>query len=595
MHIPKETIELIRERCHIEEIIQRYVPSLKKKGKNYLGLCPFHKEKTPSFTVTEDKQIFYCFGCHTGGNVFTFISKIERLDFPQSVKFVADIVGIEIKDEGRNDEHRIFDEMIRINTYAMNLYNKFILSAAGKEGRDYITARGIKPEYIDTFKLGFAPDSWNFLLNGLNKKKASLKLAEQSGLISASQKNAGQYFDRFRKRIIFPIFDINNRVVAFGGRVIDNSNPKYLNSQESELFKKRNILYGMHTARDHIREMNRAIIVEGYLDVLGCHQEGIKNVVAPLGTALTENQVRMLSRHCGEIILLFDADSAGINAALKSLQIEDDVTVDIRIATLPEGDPFEFIQKKGVREFMAVVDKAQKPVDFRISRIMTVAQKQGPVKTLMQLFSAISSLNMESERSIYLKNISSMMKIDENAVRRDFLKYTKEGNSTITSSVDNKTSKSSETENFLTRGYRDLIKLLCFYPELIDKAYIDFSEDEITDAVSRKIYNKIMELHHAESGFSIDKLFDFFVNGIEMDFLNRIVHDDFSLEDPKSAYSEIYLSMKLYDIDGKIDKYVELIRSNHPSLNEYLTEVEILRREKEKLSHYIYNKGKTLQ
>ncbi|HNW27554.1 MAG TPA: toprim domain-containing protein, partial [Spirochaetota bacterium] len=387
--------------------------------------------------------------------------------------------------------------------------------------------------------------------------------------------------------IMFPIFDAVGNAIAFGGRTISGDTVKYLNSPETPLFKKRNVLYGFNRARDSIKELNRAIIVEGYLDVIGCHQAGIENVVAPLGTAVTTEQIKMLGHLCTEIIFLFDADSAGLKAAVRSLDLSEDMNVNIKIAMLPENDPFDYVTQKGPREFMAVVDRAMGPVDFRIARIMDNYNTLGRVNTLKQLFAAISGIKLETERGVYLKKISSLLDVDENSVRADFKSYV--NNQKSAPKIEHEV-KNVESD-FITRSYRDLIKLICHYPELIEKAVIDYSINDIPDELSRTILKKISELYFADQQFSIDKIFDFFTSGQEMDFLNGIFNEGYSVTNPGAAYTEIFINMKVREIDDKIDKYATLIKSSpNGSYHEYITEIEVLRREKEKLAQYIYNK-----
>jgi DNA primase len=586
LYIQPETLDLIRGKVVIQDVIKRYVPSLKKKGKNYLGLCPFHKEKTPSFTVSPDKQIFYCFGCHTGGNIFNFISRIERLEFPESVRFVADLVGVDLGDEKKGDTV-VFEAMQSLNRQAMELYHGHIKSPAGKKGLTYITDRGVSHKSITDFKIGYAPDSWDFLMRSVIKSSRDREVAEILGLIKLSQKRADSYYDMFRNRIMFPIFDAAGNVIAFGGRTIGDDPRKYLNSSESPLFKKRNVLYGFNRARDSIKELNRVIIVEGYLDVIGCHQAGIENVVAPLGTAITAEQIKMLGHFCTEIIFLFDADSAGLKAAGRSLDISEDVNVNIKIGMLPEDDPFDYVTKKGPREFMAVVDRAMAPVEFRMARIMDNYKSMGRVNTLKQLFGAIADIKLETERGVYLKTISSLLNVDENSVRADFRNYL--NNQKAAPQVQNEAR--NDQADVVTRSYRDLLKLVCHYPELIEKTVIDYNIIEIPDELSRTILMKISEMYFADQQFSIDKIFDFFTSGQEMDFLNHIFTEEYSVTNPGSAYTEIFINMKVREIDDKIDKYASLIKSSpNGSFHEYITEIEVLRREKEKLSQYIYNK-----
>lgn len=593
MYLEKDLIDKIRDSVRLEDIASRYIPSLKKKGKNYTGLCPFHKEKTPSFSVSPDKQIFQCFGCNTGGNVFTFISKIENIGFVDSVKRIADIAGIEIKNEESKDSE-IISSIRRINKYAMNYYQAYLSSGEGLKGKQYLKERGVSEEAISSFKLGFSPESWDRLTVNLKKNRADLDLAEKIGLIGKSQKYQGSYYDKFRNRVIFPIFDRSNNVIAFGGRAISSDNqPKYLNSPESEVYHKRNVLYGLNFAESEIKELDRVIVVEGYLDVIGCHQNGLKNVVAPLGTALTESHIKTLSQLCNEVIMLFDSDSAGISASLKSIETSKLFNIEIKIAVLPQDDPFDFILKKGVRELMAVIDSAEKPVDFKIRNVLENKRGKDNISILGELFVIIRNISYSSdttkstevEKSAYLTKLSQMLNIKEDALRSDFERFVK-GEKIIQEKKNH-----GELINYETRAYRELINLMIHYPEITQDVLIDFSMSDIVDPLSKNIFEAISKLYNAENKFRVDKIFDFFPKGLEMDFLNSIIQKDTSVEDPKAAYTEIYVNLKLHNIDKKITEYVDKVKKSGSDRLEYLAEIEILRREKEKLSNYIYNRG----
>ncbi len=597
MFLEKDIIDKIRDSVRLEELAAKYIPSLKRKGKNYIGLCPFHKEKTPSFTVSPDKQIFQCFGCNTGGNVFTFISKIENLGFIESVKKIADIAGIDVSVDNEASSSSI-PLIRRLNTYAMKFYQSYLSSVDGIAGKEYILKRGVSEDAINTFKLGFSPDSWDRLYEGLKKNKADLDLAEKIGLIGKSSKYPGNYYDKFRNRVMFPIFDRSNNVIAFGGRSISDINqPKYLNSPESEVFQKRSILYGLNFAQDNIRELDRAIIVEGYLDVIGCHQNGLMNVVAPLGTALTENHIKILSQLCNEIIMLFDSDSAGINAALKSIETAGLFNVDIKIAVLPQDDPFEFIIKKGIRELMAVIDTAENPVDFQIRNVFHKNRSDDKLRILPELFKIIKSIShsqdtetaVESLKKNYLRKISQDLNIDEEAVRSDYERFLKGQKVNYTES-----NKKTENIEYDTKIFRDLIILMLHYPSIVEDVLIDFTPDEINDPVLKNIFTVISKLYNTEKEFRVDKIFDFFSKGLEMDFLNSAIQKEASTIDPKAAYTEIYVNLKLHNIDKKITDYIIKVKKSGSDRLDYLAEIEVLRREKEKLSNYIYNRGKTL-
>lgn len=586
MRIPNETIDLIRDRCRIEEVVQRYVPTLAKKGKSLLGLCPFHKEKTPSFSVSVDKQLFYCFGCGKGGNVFSFIREMERVGFEESVRIAAAIAGITIVEE-KNEAAEEYALMQRINTYAANLYHKQLFLPVGAKALKYVKDRGVSDDAIEKFNIGFAPASWNFVTDMLKKHNAPLALAKKCGLIG--EKN-GMYYDMFRGRVMFPIADANGRPAAFGGRVTGNEQPKYLNSPESPLFSKRRTLYGFNIAKPAIARVKRAIVVEGYLDVIGCHQAGVENVVAPLGTSLTEEHIRLLARSCTDIVLLFDADSAGINAALKSLSVMKNVSVEVTVAVLPSGDPFEFIIEKGQRAFLSAVDSGKNPIDFQIDRAFAGLPIEGRTKTLVKLFDVIKTVDMESERGSYLKQISFRLELDENAVRKDFAAYTE--SHIEPKSVQVVVQKTSAQDDYITKCERELVRLLCKEPALIEKASIDFPLSEIKDNLSLSILTKIYEMYYEDENFNPNKLFDFFDGDLELVFLNEIFGQMTETENPNIAYDEIYLNMRRYTIQNKLSELIELVKKNPDNKSGYLTEIDILRGEKDKLSQYIYNPKK---
>jgi DNA primase len=589
--IPRETIELIRERAQIEEIIKRYVPTLKKNGNNLTALCPFHKEKTPSFSVSPEKQIFYCFGCHAGGNVFSFISKVEGLTFPESVKFVGDIVGIKVENKpegGKSVKDDKLNALKEINRLTMDYYHKIIFSDQGKTGLNYILKRGAAEESIKEFKLGFAPDSWSHLVNHLKSKKIPSGLSFELGL--AGSKDKQNYYDRFRNRVMFPIINHKNEVVGFGGRAIDGTEPKYLNSQESAIFKKREVLYGLNIAKSYISEYKRAIVVEGYLDVMGCHQAGIKNAVAPLGTALTLEQLRLLSRYCKEVILLFDADSAGIKASLRSIEVFKNVNLDVKIAVLPEYDPFEFINKKGAREFMAIVDKALNPVDYRIMRVIEDGKRSNnKLDVLLEMFGIIKDIEYETEQQKYLQKVSTMLNISENTVRTDFLKFSKKQNKQIKESTEDKSGQGNA--DFLVKSYQEMMILLCNFPELIDHAKMDLDINEFPDSASKNIFLKLTELYSNNEKISIDKIYDYFTEGDEKSLLEKSCC---TIDDTEAAYYDYtkrYIRIKVEHIDRKIDYYKKLIDNpgslSSKDLNECLVEYQVWQREKDKLSSHL--------
>ncbi|RLB90675.1 MAG: DNA primase, partial [Deltaproteobacteria bacterium] len=339
--IPDDKIADVRNTADIVDLISEYVV-LKKVGKNFLGLCPFHAEKTPSFTVSPEKQIFHCFGCGQGGNVFNFVMQYQNLSFPEAVRFVAKKYGIEISARNMSAaQKRKFaqrEKLFQINEDAVDYFRKALVdTSSGERGRKYLAKRRMTPEVIERFWLGYAPMGWNNIVRYFSSKKVPLDDVETTGLVIAKK---GGYYDRFRDRIIFPILDIDQRVVGFGGRSLDNSLPKYLNSPETPVYHKRSILYGLHANKEMCRKAGSVFIVEGYFDLLSLYCHGIKNVVATLGTALTQEHLRILKGYAREFILVFDSDNAGIKAAERSLSLFAEEKANIRIVILPEGrDP----------------------------------------------------------------------------------------------------------------------------------------------------------------------------------------------------------------------------------------------------------------
>jgi len=413
-HIPEEIITKIRGSQDIVEVISRHI-SLKKTGQNYTGRCPFHSEKTPSFVVSPGKQIFHCFGCATGGNVITFLMKYESITFPEAVKRLAHDAGIEIAERHRKGE-RGEKFLYEVNKVAADYYYK-VLSAAkeAEPARNYLLARGLSIETMKRFKIGYSMNSWNGAYDYLRKEGFKEEDMVKAGITATNTSGSGCH-DRFRGRVMLPICDIQNRVAGFGGRVLDDSTPKYLNSPETPVFSKGHLLYGLDAAKDSIRETGYAILVEGYMDVIALHQAGVTNVVGTLGTAFTINHLRLLNRFCKETVLTFDSDPAGINAALRTMDIFNDSEVKAKVLLLPEGDdPDTFVGKNGKAAFLALVQSAKGIIDFAIDRIIDEVRGRVPdhggsinskVKGAGDCLSIIKKISNRIEKDQYIQRVS---------------------------------------------------------------------------------------------------------------------------------------------------------------------------------------------
>ncbi len=417
--IPQDQIEQVKERSDIVSVISEYV-SLKSSGTNFKGLCPFHSENTPSFMVSADKQIFHCFGCSVGGNVFTFLMKSQGLSFIEAVERLAEKTGIVLKkqDNAKNSkEVSQKKSLLKLNGLAADFYHKYLLtSESAEKARAYLKKRQISDEIISKFKLGYAPDAWEMLKNHLLKLKAPLPLMVEGGLVTGKNK----IYDYFRNRVIFPIFDIEGEVIGFGARALDaDQNPKYLNSKDSLVYSKSRSLYAMHHAKAHILKEGVVFIVEGYFDALSLINHGVNNVVAPLGTALTEEQIRFLKRYTKQIILIFDSDAAGINAMKRTLKLLLQEEVDAKVVILPKGkDPDDFVNEVGKEKFLSFVKSAQDKVFFLLQSLIQEhgTSIQGKIKVLEELMPQLTPIVNPMEKSLYIQEISQALSIEENKI-----------------------------------------------------------------------------------------------------------------------------------------------------------------------------------
>ncbi|KJJ83419.1 DNA primase [Candidatus Omnitrophus magneticus] len=424
--IPQNIIDTILDRSDVVDVISGYV-QLKKNGQNFKACCPFHSEKTPSFSVSPSKQIFHCFGCGAGGNVIGFLMKQENLSFVEALEKLADKAGVEIpKQYDRNDENvSISNQIYEINETAALFYQNYLLGGNGNSARSYLKNRGFAVATVKTFRIGLAPDEWESFKNYCLNKKISLELLEKSGLSVRNDKTKNCY-DRFRNRIIFPIFNEKGKVIAFAGRVLDNSLPKYVNSPETDAYRKGYNLYGLNFAKDSIREKGYVILVEGYMDVIIPFEHGIKNIVASSGTSLTTNQVRLLKKYTNTAVILFDADAAGENASLRGLDIMVTNNMEVKIATLPKGeDPDTFVRKHGVSSFENIIKSAKNIFDYKLDLLLSKIDSKdsvGKVKIKSEMLPTISLLSDHVLKSAYLSKLAEKLDVNEESLRLELKK-----------------------------------------------------------------------------------------------------------------------------------------------------------------------------
>ena len=421
--IPEDKIEEVRRRVDIVSMIGEYV-TLKKAGRNFLGLCPFHREKTPSFTVSPDKQMFYCFGCGEGGNAVSFLMKLNHLTFPEAVRHLAGKTGVAIPERPLSRaerEHGTLAEQIRrINELAAGHFERTLQSPAGEPSREYLRKRGVEAETIGTFRIGFAPEVWSHLLDFLDRKGISAKLVEQAGL--AVQRGSGKgFYDRFRGRLMIPIEDVNGHVIAFGGRVLGEGEPKYMNSPESAVYTKGNNLYGLSRTREAIRQAGFALLVEGYFDLIALWGAGIRNVVATLGTALTRSQVDLLRRYAPRVVAVFDPDEAGRKALARSMELFLAGNVHARAVILPDGhDPDDFVRIRGREKMQDLVAHAVPIVDYYIEEILG---RRGSLEDerdkLREAVAFLSRIGDAVERNLFIKKVSETLNVDQDVLKSE--------------------------------------------------------------------------------------------------------------------------------------------------------------------------------
>ena len=416
--------EEIKRVADIVELIGQFV-QLKRSGQSYMGLCPFHSEKAPSFTVSSSKQMFHCFGCKKGGDLFAFWMEYHRVSFAQALKDLAEKYHISLPERDPVTTG-IKDSILRANEAAADFFHYVLLkSAKGKAGRDYLQRRGIPGEIIDEFKLGYAPEEWDALTKALREKKINPETALQAGLL-LPRKSQGHY-DRFRNRVMFPIFDMRSQIVGFGGRVLDQSLPKYLNTPETPVFQKGELLYGLHVAFSRIRESGQVVIVEGYTDVLALIKHGFRGAVATLGTALTRDHIRKLKGYAREAVVLFDSDTAGTAAAIKSLSFFLDENMPAKVMSLPEGeDPDTFVNKSGLAAFQALLERSVPMFDFFIDRKMAEGGEEieRRVKVLEDIFPVLAELKSQVQRALYVKRLSERLQVAEKDLAAEYQKWT---------------------------------------------------------------------------------------------------------------------------------------------------------------------------
>ena len=507
MAIPSDIINEIKYRYDIETAISAYV-NLKRRGKNLVGLCPFHNEKTPSFTVYPENGSFYCFGCGVGGDVFTFTGLIENLDYIESVKLLAEKTGITLPQDGYDDsmqklKSRIYD----INKETARFFHNYIMSAEGKWALDYLLGRGLSLKTIKHFGLGASPDSWDALIKHLKEKGFSINEMMSANVIGKSQR--GTYYDRFRHRVMFPIINIRGNVIGFSGRAMpgeDKAGGKYVNTADTPVYKKSENLFAMNFAKNNCAE--RIVLVEGNMDVIALHQAGITNAVAALGTSFTAEQVNLISRYTKEIVLMMDADSAGQKAVRRAFEMLKNSGLSVKVVSVPDGkDPDEYIKKNGVERFKYLLEGAVSDMDYKLLTAATdidTASEAGRVEYLSSAAQIIAECGDVITRDVYIGKICEKYGVSRTAITakvEELRKATarRERRKEINDVLSPKITKDDinperRSAPRAAKAEEGVIAVLLQHPDYFEKIKDELPPDKMITSLNRRIYTIIYDI-----------------------------------------------------------------------------------------------------
>jgi DNA primase len=536
--VPEETIERIRNTADIYDVVAQYV-DLKKRGRNFFGLCPFHSEKTPSFSVAPDKQIYHCFGCGAGGNVFSFIVEHEKISFIEAVKQLGHKYGIQV-DYQSGPANKIFSSLYELHDIAVKLYHNILFSEKGKAALDYLHNRGLNDDTIKTYHIGFAPDSWDTLSNTIKTSSFKDNVYEKTGLFIKTDRG---WRDRFRSRIMFPIYHQSGKAIAFGGRIFNNNDPaKYLNSPETPLYRKSEVFYGLHKTRDSIRKFSTAVLVEGYTDFLQLVQLGIPNVVALSGTALGNNHASQIRKFASKVYLAYDGDDAGINATLRAGYVLFQAGVEPLVIPMPnDKDPDDWVREEGVNAFQEAMGSSMPLLLFHLHK-RDVKNLSGTDRSriVKEILKEISLINDGIIRDDLLKSLSQELQLDEVEVYRLFNSQT--GMKKINVDSDKYSAKTQPFTNAMQKAQLEIIRAIAFnfdevYPSM--KNIIDF---QIFD---EPILQKIgLFLIKDNKPKDLSAIIDQFENMDEKRLVSEILFDDVSSDDPQLIISECIATIK---------------------------------------------------
>ena len=548
MRYSEETIEEVRQANDIVDVISQYV-HLKRSGRNFFGLCPFHNEKSPSFSVSPDKQIFHCFGCGVGGNIFTFLTKIEGITFIEAVQNLAKRANIQLPTIEGNlqdlEREKLKQKVYKINEFVAKYYHENLYKNTSKIAQEYVKKRKLNNETLQSYQIGFS-GTFNELYKELIKQGFEEKEILETGLVNKN--NNGTFIDRYRNRLMFPICDIRGKVIAFGGRVLDDSKPKYINSPENVVYSKGRHLYGLNVAKKG--DISRLLIVEGYMDVISLHQRGITNVVAALGTALTQSQGWLLRKNSQQVILSFDSDGAGQTAIVRSLEILQNMGCDMRVLQMDGAkDPDEYIIKYGSARFQNIMDKALSLVEYKVKLLrnnLNLENINDKIKFLNEIAKIIAKIDNTMEKELYIEKIANTYNISKDAIYAEVNKITYSNTSGIkilekakpVQKRENLEQKEKVSEEIKKREDTILSILLIGDINLYQIIKQNIKPEEFQSEIDKEIAKKLYE-EYEKGNSNIISIIDQ-LEEKEQNHITKIMAEDYGIEDIEKAIDDIF-------------------------------------------------------
>ena len=563
MRYSDEILNEIKESNDIVEIISQYV-HLKRSGRNYFGLCPFHNEKSPSFSVSPDKQIFHCFGCGVGGNVITFISKIEGIGFKEAVENLAEKANISLPVNTSQEDNKIEElksKVYKVNMFTANYYHKRLYEPRSKIGQEYVKQRKLTNETLEAYNLGFS-GNFDELYQALRKEGFKDEEILESGLVNKNDN--GKYIDRYRNRFMIPILDVRNRVIAFGGRVLDDSKPKYINSPENVVYSKGKHLFGLNVAKKG--NTKKLLIVEGYMDAISLHQRGITNVVASLGTALTTNQGWLLRKNTEEVILGFDSDGAGQKAVMRAMEVMQNMGCDMRVLQMTGAkDPDEYIIKYGSARFQKLMDEAISLIEFKVKVLrqnLNLEVAGDKVKFLNEIAKLISKIDNSIEREIYIEKIAKGYNISKEAIfgQVNKIQYSGKNKTNILEKpkkvVYNKEEKNEQVNEETIKRENIIISILINNPELYNNIKQNMKIEDFKYDINIKIIKALYEELEKENS-NVNSVLDKLQEDEVQSHLTAIMAEDYGIADNNKAIQDIFKKYEREKLEKRRDELIK--------------------------------------